>query len=93
MDNYSVTTDALYGFKFRCLECIQTGRGKTVEAARIKHVAGCSRALAARRVDVTDAQRTAAAAGAVASVLGEDEIARAVSAGKLSMDDAMNRDF
>jgi len=92
-DGYSTTPDALYGFKFRCLVCIQTGRGKTVEAARIKHLATCSRVAPALRVAVTDAQRAASAQGAASSVLREDEIVDAVKAGELSVDDAMNRDF
>jgi len=87
------------GCKYRCNEC-RASAGSTPAYPRteadIKHRETCSRfrVTIETPVTVTAAQAEAVRAGGAShSGLTDDEIVEAVNAGKLSANDALNRDY
>ena len=87
------------GERIRCLECrakVASTPNYPRTAADIKHRETCSHYAApdAKPVTVTAAQAEAIRQGGASHCgLTDDEIAEAAAAGKISRDDAMNRDY
>lgn len=80
--------------QFRCVEC---DRWVASQDQRIKHSKSCeSQAQPVAEIATAKAERFPVAAvknGAVSAVLTEDEIVKAVREKKMTVSDAMNRDF